>query len=153
MTPSARSSAERTSCSSRVRAVSRANVEVAIALMDAVHARDVDALAAATTDDLEWFPVFAARVEGDPYRGREGIETFLREVDETWAEFLPLPQGYRDLGERVLGLGRLRTRGRSSGVPMDSPWGGVYDLRGGAVARIRTYLDHGEALRAADLEG
>ena len=128
-------------------------VEIVRRLMDVVHRRDVDALAALTTLDLEWFPVFAARVEGDPYRGREGIETFLREVDETWAEFLPLPQEYRDLGERVLGLGRLRTRGPSSGVPMDSPWGGVYDLRGGAVARIRMYLDHVEALRAADLAG
>jgi ketosteroid isomerase-like protein len=132
--------------------MSHQNVEIAKRLMSAVHRRDVDALAEITTSDLEWFPVFAARVEGDVYRGRAGIETFLREVDETWEEFLPLPEEYRDLGNRVLGLGRLKTRGRGSGVPVDSPWGGIYEFRGGRVASIRTFLDHGEAVRAAGLE-
>jgi ketosteroid isomerase-like protein len=128
------------------------NVEIVKRLMDAVNRRDVDTFALVTTTDLEWFPVFAARVEGNPYIGRHGIETFLAEVDETWEQFLPIPHEYRELGDRVLGLGRLKTRGRGSGVPVDSPWGGVYDLRGGEVWRIRTYLDHGEALRAAGLE-
>lgn len=131
--------------------MSQENVEVVKRLMEAVDRRDIDAFAAVTTPDFEWFPVFAARVEGDVYRGREGIETFLGEVDETWEEFRPLPEEYRDLGHRVLGLGRLRTRGRASGAPSDSPWGGVYDLRDGKVSRIRTYLDHGEARRAAGL--
>jgi ketosteroid isomerase-like protein len=128
-----------------------ANLDAVKRLMEAVHRRDVDALASLTTPDLEWFPVFAARVEGDPYHGREGIETFLAEVEETWEEFLPIPEEYRDLGDGVLGLGRLLTRGRGSGVPVESPWGAVYDLRDGKVSRIRTYLDHGEALRAAGL--
>jgi ketosteroid isomerase-like protein len=129
--------------------MSQENVELVKVLMDAVNRRDIDTFAAVTTSDFEWFPVFAARVEGDVYRGREGIEAFLGEVDETWEEFRPVPEEYRDLGERVLGLGRLRTRGRASGAPSDSPWGGVYDLREGKVSRIRTFLDHDEALRAA----
>jgi ketosteroid isomerase-like protein len=129
------------------------NVDVVKVLMDAVNRRDIDAFAAVTTPDFEWFPVFAARVEGDVYRGREGIEAFLGEVDETWEEFRPVPDEYRDLGDRVVGLGRLRTRGRASGAPSDSPWGGVYDLREGKVSRIRTYLDHNEALRAAGVAG
>jgi ketosteroid isomerase-like protein len=127
------------------------NVQLVESLMAAVGSRDIDALAELTTSDFEWFPVFAARVGGDVYRGREGIEAFLGEVDETWEEFRPLPEEYRDLGDRVLALGRLRTRGRASGAPGDSPWGGVYDLRDGRVSRIRTFLDHGEALRAAEL--
>jgi ketosteroid isomerase-like protein len=124
-------------------------VEIVMRLMDAVNRRDVDTFAEVTTSDFEWFPVFAARVEGDVYRGREGIEAFLGEIDEIWAEFRPVPEEYRDLGDRVLGLGRLKTRGRGSGVPVDSPWGGVYDFRDGKVSRIRTYLDHREALEAA----
>lgn len=123
-------------------------MEVVERLMGAVNRRDIDTFAEVTTQDFEWFPVFAARVEGDVYRGREGIEAFLAEVDETWEEFLPVPEEYRDLGDRVLALGRLQTKGRGSGVPVDSPWAGIYDLRGGEVSRIRTYLDHGEALRA-----
>ena len=133
-------------------AMAQENLAVVRALMLAVSRRDVEGLAKVTTPDLEWFPVFAARVEGDPYRGSEGIATFLREVDETWQEFQPVPQEYRDLGDRVLGLGRLRTRGRSSGAPMDSPWGVVYDFRGREISRIRTYLSHAEALDAAGLQ-
>ena len=127
------------------------NVELVKRLMDAVDRRDIDAFAAVTTPDFEWFPVFAARVGGDVYRGRQGIETFLGEVDEIWEEFRPLPERYSDLGDRVLGLGRLRTRGRASGAPSDSPWGGVYDVREGRISRIRTFLDHDEASRAAGL--
>ena len=129
--------------------MSQEAIETVKRLMEAVDRRDIDALAALTTPDLEWFPVFAVRLEGDPYFGREGIETFLAEVDETWEEFRPLPEEYRDQGERVLGLGRLITRGRGSGVPVESPWGGVYDLRDGRISRIRTFLDHDEALRAS----
>jgi ketosteroid isomerase-like protein len=131
--------------------MSPTNVEVVKALMDAVNRRDIDTFAGLTTPDFEWFPVFAARVEGDVYRGREGIAAFLGEVDQTWEEFRPMPERYHDLDDRVLGLGRLKTRGRASGVPSDSPWGGVYDFRDGKISRIRTYLDHGEALRAAGL--
>jgi ketosteroid isomerase-like protein len=131
--------------------MSQSNVEIVEIFMAVVNRRDIDTFAGVTTSDFEWFPVFAARVEGDVYRGREGIETFLGEVDETWEEFRPMPEEYRDLGDRVLALGRLKTRGRASGVPSDSPWGGIYDVRGGKISRIRTYLDHGEALRAARL--
>jgi ketosteroid isomerase-like protein len=133
--------------------MSQQDVETVKTLMDAVNRRDIDAYAGVTTPDFEWFPVFAARVEQDVYRGREGIEMFLGEVDETWQEFRPTPEEYRDLGDRVVALGRLKTRGRASGVPSDSPWGGVYDMRGGKVSRIRTYLDHDETLRAAGVGG
>ncbi|MEA2153323.1 MAG: uncharacterized protein QOI18_1556 [Solirubrobacteraceae bacterium] len=131
--------------------MSQENVEIVRVLMGAVDRRDIDTFVGVVTPDFEWLPLFAAHVEGDVYRGREGIEAFLGEVEETWEEFRPMPAEYRDLGDCVLALGRLRTRGRTSGVPNDSPWGGVYDLRGGKISRIRTYLDHDEALRAAGL--
>jgi ketosteroid isomerase-like protein len=131
--------------------MSQANVEIVVRLTRAFHRRDIDGFTELTTSDFEWCPVFAERVERDTYRGREGIETFLREVAETWEEFRPVPEEYRDLGERVLALGRLTTRGRGSGVPFDSPWGGVFDFRSGRIFRICTFLDHGEALRAAGL--
>jgi ketosteroid isomerase-like protein len=129
--------------------MSQQKVELVKVLMAAVDRRDIEAFAAVASSDFEWFPVFAARVGGDVYRGREGIEAFLGEVDETWEEFRPVPEEYRDLGDCVLALGRLRTRGRASGAPSDAPWGGVYDFREGKVSRVRTFLDHAEALRAA----
>jgi ketosteroid isomerase-like protein len=54
----------------------------------------------------------------------------------------------RDLGDRVLVLGRIEGRGRGSGVPVDAPLGFVVNVRGGKMSRTRGYVDHGEALRA-----
>jgi ketosteroid isomerase-like protein len=51
----------------------------------------------------------------------------------------------------VVMLGRLEGRGVGSGVPVDAALGMVFDLRGGMISRIRGYLDHAEALRAAGL--
>ena len=133
--------------------MSQQNVEIAKQATGAFNRRDIDAFARVTTADFEWVPVFAARVGGGPYIGREGIDRSLAEVGETWEEFTPVPEEYRDLGETVVGLGRLKTRGRGSGVPVESSWGGVFDFRDGRIARIRTFLDHDEALRAAGRAG
>ena len=44
--------------------MSEGNVAIVERLMHAVDRRDIDAFAQVTTPDFEWFPVFAARVEG-----------------------------------------------------------------------------------------
>ncbi len=129
--------------------MSDSNVESIKLLTEAFNLRDLDAFSELATADVEWLPVFAARVEGEAFRGRSGIEAFLAEVAETWEEFRPVPEQYEDLGDRVLAVGRLETRGRGSGVPVRSPWGGIFDFRDGKVCRIRTFLDHEEATRVA----
>ena len=59
---------------------------------------------------------------------------------------------FRDLGDRVLALGRTEGRGRASGVRVDSPLATVFNFSGAKMSRARAYLDHGEASRAAGLE-
>jgi ketosteroid isomerase-like protein len=90
--------------------MSDANVESIKLLTAAFNRRDLDAFSELATADVEWLPVFAARVEGDAFQGRAGIEAFLAEVAETWEEFRPVPEAYEDLGDRVLAIGRLETR-------------------------------------------
>jgi ketosteroid isomerase-like protein len=117
-------------------------------LVDAFNKRDVHAFAAITTPDFEWTTSMAA-VEGEIFWGRDGIETYFVRMKESWDEFLALADEYRDLGDGVLWLGRLEGRGRSSGVPVSAPLDILYDLRDGKISRMHSYLDHGEALRAA----
>jgi ketosteroid isomerase-like protein len=131
--------------------VSQENVEVAKRVIDGFNRRDADFLAELATADFEWLPALVRGVEGGSYRGPEGIETYLREVRDTWEEIRVLGDEFRDLGDRVLVLGRTEGRGTGSGVPVDAPIGVVIELRGGKLSRIRSYLDHGEALRAAGL--
>jgi len=131
--------------------MSQANVEIVERGIDAFNRRDVEALAEVTALDFEWFPALPGAVEGDGYQGLQGIETYLGEILNTWEALQVLADEYRDLGERVLVLGRFEGRGRGSGVPVDAPQGIIYDLRGGRISRVRAYLDQDEALRAAGL--
>ena len=58
---------------------------------------------------------------------------------------------FRDLGDRVLVLGRVKGRGRGSGVEVEAPLAIIFDFRDGKMSRSKAYLDHDEALRAAGL--
>ena len=76
---------------------------------------------------------------------------YFEEISNTWEELRVLAGELRDLGDRVVVLGRTEGRGRGSGVQVDSPIGVIYDFRDGKMSRVLAYLDHGEALRAAGL--
>jgi ketosteroid isomerase-like protein len=131
--------------------MSQESVEIAERGMDAFNRRDVDVLADLTTQDFEWFPALPGTVEGGGYLGREGIETYFDEIRSTWEGLRVLGDELRDLGDSVLVLGRTEGRGRASGVHVDSPLAIIFDFRCAKISRARTYLNHGEALRAAGL--
>jgi ketosteroid isomerase-like protein len=133
--------------------MSRANVEVARRSVDAWNRRDRDVFDELFTPDYEWFPPLGGAVEGrSSYTGREGGERYREDVSNTWEKFRVDAGEFRDLGDRVLMLGRIDARGRGSGVPVDASLGMVFEFRGGRISRARGYLDHGEAMRAAGLE-
>jgi ketosteroid isomerase-like protein len=133
--------------------MSQENVEIAKRAIDAYNRRDAESIAAYVTADFEWLPVLPGTVEGDAYRGRDGIELYLGEIGDTWERLCVLGDEFRDLGDRVLVLGRVEGRGRGSGVEVDAPLATIFDFRDGKMSRSAAYLDHGEALRAAGLSG
>jgi ketosteroid isomerase-like protein len=126
------------------------DVEVAERVIEAFNATDVAGFVALTTADFEWSPSMVA-IEGQVFRGSEGISAYFASLDDAWSEFRILPDTFRDRGGTVLMLGGLRGRGKNSGVTVAEALGMIFDLRGGKVARIRGFLDHGEALRASQL--
>jgi len=129
--------------------MSAQNVEITERANDSFNRRDVDAFMECVTSDIEFTAAMSGAVAGGSLRGREGIEALFADIRDTWEEHRMVIEEIRDLGERVLGLGRLEGRGRGSGVPVVVPLALVSDFRDGKVWRSRTYLDHGEALRAA----
>src|SRR5271166_5861892 len=134
--------------------MSQDHVEIAKRVIDAFNRRDQRNPATYDelyTLDFEWFPSLPSAVGGGGYKGREGIETVLGEVRDTWAEYRLLADEFRDLGDRVLMLGRQEARGRGSGVPVDAPFGVIFDFRADKISRMRSYNDHGEVKRAAGL--
>jgi hypothetical protein len=64
-----------------------------------------------------------------------------------------VPEEFRDLGDRVLLLGRMQGRGKGSGAQVDAPIANILDFRGGRIWRSRVYFDRAEALRAAGVSG
>jgi len=130
--------------------MSHENVEMAQRALDAINRLDVDACYECVTPDVEVVSTLFD-LEGGSYRGREGIETLLGNIGDTFEEYRVVADEVRDLGDRVLMLARVEGRGRGSGVKVDTPYGTISDFRGGKISRIRTYLDHGETLRAAGL--
>lgn len=128
--------------------MSEADVEIARRAIAAFNVVDIDAFAGLTTPDFEWSPSMVA-IEGEIFRGREGIEKYFGSLASAWESFQILPDTFRDLAAVVVMLGRLEGRGRTSGVQVVESLGMVFDFRDREISRIRGYLDHGEALRAA----
>jgi ketosteroid isomerase-like protein len=129
--------------------MSQENVEAAKRAMDSYNTRDLDY--ELMTPDFEWTTAMAG-VDNEVMRGREGIDNYYENLDAVWEHVRVFGGEWRDLGDRVLWLGQMEGRGRGSGATVVSPAASLYEFRDGRISRIRSFLDHGEALRAAGLE-
>src|ERR1700680_1349640 len=130
----------------------RDRVDVAKQVVDAYNRRNVDgAFAELLTPDFEWYPAIVRALDGGGYRGREGVERFVADTSENWEELQIVAEEFRDLGARVPTLGRLKGRGKGSGVPVDTSLASVSDFRVDRIWRYRVYHDHAEGLRVAGL--
>ena len=130
----------------------RDKVDVAKRMTDAYNRRDVDGIfAELATPDFEWWPALPRAYGGGCYRGREGAETFGADIQENWDELRTIPEEFRDLGDRVLLLGRQVGRGKGSGALVDTPLAAIFDFRGDRVWRFRAHFDRAGGLRAAGL--
>jgi len=133
--------------------MSQVNVEAFTRGVDAYNRRDAEALLTDLDPDIEWHPAILVGLGGDRavYRGHQGVRELLRDTDETLAEIHVEFSEVRDLGDRIFAVGRVRTRGKTSGAVAESDVGYLADYRKGKAIRIRTYLDPEEALEAAGL--
>lgn len=98
--------------------------------------------------DLEWIPLRAA-TEG-AYHGHQGYLQFLADTDESFEIFEPHFE-LRDAGDLVLAWGTIHLRGRGSGVEIDVPFGGIFDLRAGRIIRWQDFGSKEDAFEAAGL--
>jgi len=132
--------------------MARDKVDVVKRVVEASNRRDVvGAFAELLTPDFEWHPAIVRALDGAVYRGREGVERFAADTSENWEELQNVAAEFRDLGDRVFVLGRLKGRGKGSGAPVDQQYAGIYDFRDDRVWRYRVYVDRAEGLQAAGL--
>jgi ketosteroid isomerase-like protein len=76
----------------------------------------------------------------------------MAEWSEVWGRDLRVETAELiDLGDRLVALGMVPSRGQASGLPLSQEWASVLTLSGGDVISQQDYLDHAEALEAVGL--
>jgi ketosteroid isomerase-like protein len=132
--------------------VSQENVEVIRRLVDAWNGGDREGWLAPSHPEVEWSSGILRQVEGGDavHRGRTGIAQYWDDWHALWDLNIEVSE-MRDLGDTVLVLGQLRTRGKASGAEVERPVGYTFQFEDGLVRRARAYLSPEEALQAAGL--
>jgi ketosteroid isomerase-like protein len=138
--------------------MSEENVESFKRGLDAYNRRDLDTLMETLDPDVEWRPATALLLTGEHtvFRGHHGVRKSIQEDDEALALFQYEVSEIRDLGTRVLAIGRARIRGKESGLEIESPLCVLTESKGtkgkdARALRVKTYVDPKEALEAAGL--
>ena len=104
-----------------------------------------------STDELHPDFQIVSRLQSEPFEGREGLHRWMQEIDEQFREWELAGDEWRETGDRVVVLGRVRLRGKESGVAVDQPHGWVFEFKDGKVFRFRHFARPQEALEAAGL--
>jgi len=132
--------------------VPEGNVETVRRFFEAVRRRDYDTVAAVMDPDAEWqntasFP--GPRV----VHGASAIAHFLEDMFASYGgsggsrmEIEKVTEG--DDVVVTLARGTWRSGG---GVPLETRWGQIFELRDGRIVRVEVHGDHARALRIAGL--
>ena len=136
--------------------MSQENVEAVHAWVAAINRRDLAALLELADPALEFRSYLAALSGSDgAYRGHDGLERYLRDLSDAWESFQVEQDECRDLGDVVLMEGRLRAKGRSSGLKIEERLTFLHTFRDGTgpgrYIRHQYFATLGEALEAVGL--
>jgi len=132
--------------------MSQENLELVRRSFEAYNRRDVEAFLASLDEQFEIHSAIIGGAEGNVYRGHDGARKWFADSLESFDELRVDPSEFRDLGDRVLVLGKLRARGRESGLVLDSATGWVCTIRGGKLLKAVGFLSEAEALAAAGIK-
>jgi ketosteroid isomerase-like protein len=133
--------------------MSHENVEAFKRGLEAGNRGDVETLLEQLDPAVEWHSALHALMGGEQtvFRGHQGVRKMLRDLNETFAEIQIEIAEIRDLGDRLVAIGRTRTRGKASGAETVTPLALVTEIKNGKTISVRAYLDPKEALEAVRL--
>jgi ketosteroid isomerase-like protein len=126
------------------------HIELFLRGTDAMNRLDANTLLDMVSERTVFEPL-RAQTEG-AFVGPEGMRRFLADTAEAFDLFKATYPDIRDLGDgRLLAIGTLRVRGRTSRVESDVPLAVVAEFRDGMLLRFKDYGDARLALEAAGL--
>jgi SnoaL-like protein len=129
--------------------MSQENVSVFLECVAAVSRDDWEAAIERFDPQIDWVPQ-RAPVQGT-YVGHDAVRRFAQDTRDTFEVFEPRYSDIRDLGDRVLAIGKLRIRGRGSGVETEVPSAVLARFESGLLIEFRDYVEATKALEAAGL--
>jgi ketosteroid isomerase-like protein len=132
--------------------MSQENVDTFKRSDDAFRRGNIDAWLEEFIDpEIEWHSALPGLLTqgGTVYRGHAGVREMFREIAEVLDEMTVEYSEIHAVGDRVVGIGQIHTRGKASGAVTEVPFALVGDYRNGKTIRVRTYRDPKEALEAA----
>ncbi len=100
--------------------------------------------------DAELYTRLAAAA-GEPYRGREGIERWGRDLGELWEEMELSVEEMIETEDHVLVISTAELRTRGSDVSLTQPIAWLFSFRDELPSRMEVFQNHGEGRRAAGL--
>jgi uncharacterized protein len=109
---------------------------------------DLDAWVDHFDEQADLYPL-RAQLEGVDYHGHEGLRRFAADMSEDWKGLRFEMDEVTEVGAQIVGSGRLRARGRVSGIDLEVPLGLIGVVREGKIAYARFYSNPGDAVAAA----
>ena len=134
--------------------MSQENVNAFKRGLEAGNRGDVETLLEVLDPEVAWHSALHALLAGEAtvFRGHDGVREMLRDLDEAFDEIHIELSEIRDLGDRLVAIGRTHAHGGASGADVETPIGFVTEFKNGKAVSIRGYLDPKEALAAAALQ-
>jgi ketosteroid isomerase-like protein len=79
---------------------------------------------------------------GGAHRGTDALRAWFGEIEDQFDEWLVIPEEFHDTSDRVAVIGKVRLRGRGSGVSFDAPVGLLFEIRGGKLSHLQTFVEN-----------
>jgi ketosteroid isomerase-like protein len=96
--------------------------------------------------------VVYSAMTADTFRGLDGVRRWMAEIDEQFEDWVLTIDEIRSAADdRLLVLGGVHFRGRSSGVEFDQPMGWLVDFEGERISALHNIVGHDAAIEAAGL--
>jgi hypothetical protein len=130
--------------------MSKENVDRFLEGAEAFNRGDFEAAVDGIHTDAVFEPQVAV-VEG-AFIGPDGVRAFMTGSADIYDVFQVSYSEVRDLGDRVLAFGTVRSVGKDSGIETEVPLAVVATYREGLLTRWKDYGDKAKALEAAGLE-
>ena len=130
--------------------MSQTGIQVVREALAAVQSRDAERFAALVAPDAELRPL-RAQLEATNYRGPDGARRMFADWWAQWQEFEFQPEEVHEDGATVVLVGRLHTRGATSGADIDTRIGWRFHLRDGLIPLGVSYSDPADAFRESGI--